>query len=412
MGTGKTSAAIAYMNSHPDKRFVYVTPYLDEANRIKTACPDLHFVEPSGKIPEYGFSKVSHTLDLLKKGRNITTTHVAFTNYPIEAANIIREQGYNLILDESLSMLEKSDISPSDFTIAIQSGLLEKKDGMVVRGKTEYGDGLFSSLLKNAEHKRLIVVEEAGQDTTYLWAIPPTVLCSFSEVIIMTYLFEGQELSLYMRANGIPYVYIGVEHSSSGLSFTDQTISDKELCKSVGSKIHIFDDDHWNSIGDDYNSLSKNWFVTKPDQVDSLRGKLGGYFNYVHKKDPNARGLWGTYTCGYSMLKGAGYSKLFLPFNARATNEYRDRDIIAYPCNVFANVRIKSVYDKMGAELDQDQYALSTMLQWIWRSAIRDGRDVDLYLPSSRMRDLLLRWTNGEFSIERGETNERRNVSA
>ena len=32
------------------------------------------------------------------------------------------------------------------------------------------------------------------------------------------------------------------------------------------------------------------------------------------------------------------------------------------------------------------------MIQWIWRSAIRDGGEVYLYIPSSRMRMLLINW--------------------
>jgi hypothetical protein len=32
------------------------------------------------------------------------------------------------------------------------------------------------------------------------------------------------------------------------------------------------------------------------------------------------------------------------------------------------------------------------MLQWIWRSAIRNGKPVELYLPSRRMREILEAW--------------------
>jgi hypothetical protein len=32
------------------------------------------------------------------------------------------------------------------------------------------------------------------------------------------------------------------------------------------------------------------------------------------------------------------------------------------------------------------------MIQWIWRSAIRDGEEVYLYIPSKRMRTLLTDW--------------------
>ena len=34
------------------------------------------------------------------------------------------------------------------------------------------------------------------------------------------------------------------------------------------------------------------------------------------------------------------------------------------------------------------------MLQWLWRSALRDGKHIILYIPSKRMRDLLKAWLN------------------
>ena len=56
------------------------------------------------------------------------------------------------------------------------------------------------------------------------------------------------------------------------------------------------------------------------------------------------------------------------------------------------NVNEKSFYKKYGIEVDEEMYALSIMLQWIWRSAIREGQEINIYIPSSRMRTLLLDW--------------------
>jgi len=45
-----------------------------------------------------------------------------------------------------------------------------------------------------------------------------------------------------------------------------------------------------------------------------------------------------------------------------------------------------------GIEPRHDDYALAELLQWVFRSAIRDDKAIDLYLPSSRMRKLLKGW--------------------
>lgn len=42
--------------------------------------------------------------------------------------------------------------------------------------------------------------------------------------------------------------------------------------------------------------------------------------------------------------------------------------------------------------MDVKRWALSEMIQWIWRSAIRDGEDIYIYIPSERMRNLLSDW--------------------
>ena len=50
-----------------------------------------------------------------------------------------------------------------------------------------------------------------------------------------------------------------------------------------------------------------------------------------------------------------------------------------------------------GFPVNEDVFALSEMVQWIWRSAIREGNPINIYVPSARMRDLLTRWMNDEF---------------
>ena len=53
-------------------------------------------------------------------------------------------------------------------------------------------------------------------------------------------------------------------------------------------------------------------------------------------------------------------------------------------------------------EINKDKYALSILLQWIWRSRIRniadsdENRKIDLYLPSSRMKHILMDWLSPE----------------
>ena len=42
--------------------------------------------------------------------------------------------------------------------------------------------------------------------------------------------------------------------------------------------------------------------------------------------------------------------------------------------------------------INEDKLVLSEMLQWIWRSRIRDNKEIVVYIPSKRMRNLLKGW--------------------
>ena len=51
-----------------------------------------------------------------------------------------------------------------------------------------------------------------------------------------------------------------------------------------------------------------------------------------------------------------------------------------------------------GIKFNQDHYALNILIQWLFRSAIRQKtpKEIDVYIPSERMRELLINWLNGE----------------
>ena len=42
-----------------------------------------------------------------------------------------------------------------------------------------------------------------------------------------------------------------------------------------------------------------------------------------------------------------------------------------------------------------DAYALTEFIQWVWRSSVRRGEDITLYLPSPRMWELFEEWLAG-----------------
>ena len=51
----------------------------------------------------------------------------------------------------------------------------------------------------------------------------------------------------------------------------------------------------------------------------------------------------------------------------------------------------------MTSTFDKDLWALSNMIQFVFRSRLRKGEPINLYVPSRRRRELFKRWLDGEF---------------
>ena len=125
--------------------------------------------------------------------------------------------------------------------------------------------------------------------------------------------------------------------------------------------------------------------------IEKLKNNVYNYFTNKYASKSNEV-LWTTFKEFMNKVKGKGYTSGFLSYNIRATNEFRDRKYLAYCVNVFLNPVYKQYFYAHGFEIDEDNFALSEMVQWIWRSAIRDGKEISVYVPSKRMREMLFAW--------------------
>lgn len=396
MGTGKSSAAITYLNEHSDQKFIYITPYLEEAARIKEGCPDLHFVEPSNTISKFNFKKSMHTVALVKEGRNIATTHQAFKGYTKELLESIQKQGYTLIVDENIDILEQFDIHQSDLNVVIRAGYIEERDDEYAIIDDSYDGKIYADLMQLLKSRTLIrMSDERNKKVTSLfyWTLPPELLTSFKDVFILTYLFDGQSIHHFMKIYNLEYEMIGIERGDDGVfRFGSYPGYVPPYVQNLDKMIHILDGDRMNDVGKDYYSLSKGWFNRDSDGIEQLKKNVYNFFCNMYRDKPSSQKMWGSFISDSNKIRGKGYTKSFVTFNSRATNQYRDRDCLVYIANVFMNVNEKKYYVKHGIEVDEDMYALSIMVQWIWRSAIRDGREVYIYIPSRRMRNILQKW--------------------
>lgn len=397
MGTGKSQSAITWMNEHPNNKFIYITPYLDEAERIKNACPKLKFVEPSNKLSEYHFKKSKHSAALIKEGRNLATTHQSFKNYTRETLDDIRNQGYTLIIDENVNVLDTCDVHPGDLQMLIDTGYLTLENGRYVVTDQTYGEGRFQDVFHVLRSHDLMHLKDDGTYSLFWWVLPPELLTAFKHVFILTYLFEGQSLYHLLKMHNIPYEYIGVEKADdaeTGFRFAKKGTYVPDYVPHIKDMIHILDNHNMNIFGKHRCALSMGWYAAhhNDEKMAQLKRNISNCFKNIWKDIPPERRMWATYNNELHRIKGKGYTKAFVTFSSRATNQYRHKTHLVYAVNLFMNVSDKLFYQKHGVEVDEELYALSIMIQWIWRSAIRDGKEIYIYIPSKRMRMILLDW--------------------
>lgn len=392
MGSGKTSAAINKMNTNEENNYIFITPYLEEVERIITNCTNKHFIQPENK----GKGKLESLHFLLGNKYNIASTHALFQYYNDYTKDLLKQGNYTLILDEVCQVVEIVNITKGDLNNILREHA-HIKDNLLIWDNIESNDR-YNDIKVMALNKSLVVFG----DNLMMWNFPVEIFKSFKEAYILTYMFKAQQQKYYYDYYNVKYEYIGINNNNGYYTFSDN-ITIPPYVSGLKDKIYIIDDSKLNSLGEDYFSLSSSWFsrdfkTRNKFLLKSLKNNMTNYFcNKI--KSSSSDSMWTTFKDYKKILSGKGYTKGFVSVNARATNEFRDKKNLAYCANIFLNPIIKQFFQTKDIEILEETYALSELVQWIWRSAIRDGNEIWLYIPSSRMRGLLEDWLDSLSKI-------------
>jgi hypothetical protein len=348
--------------------------------------------------------KLADLEKLVRNGADIVTTHATLKNFTKDTLECIQDTPYTLVIDEELECVKQ------------YTGLTETRRKMLFNDFVEVDSDTGMLIwvggdVDTPKHDWVTEIKilcESGslfkhKDLIYMWEYPIEFIKSFKRVIIMTYMFEGSVFSCYLKHYGVDYT----------LERTPRPDKDwKDL-------IVVCQDEKLNMIGDNKFSLSSSWYdrrinekvitesieefltgVQEDYALTTLKNNTLNFFQNIckgHSKD----NMWATLKKAIPHVKGKGYTKGHVPFNTKAVNDYVHKKNLAYLCNVYMSPTEIDYISNWKEKPDTDLIALSTMLQWIFRSRIRKGEQVNIYVPSKRMRSLLEAWLDDEYFYEK-----------
>lgn len=401
------------------EQFVYISPLLSEvggkeedgevhSGTVQQECPELQFQYPK-KV--HG-SKLVDVKGMLDRGCNVAATHALFRMMDDTCREYIRGRRNVLVIDEAVSAIEYFDgVSPQGIRSLIKGGQLVVSDGNRLIWNHEEYPVCEKEAGKRFEYWDLVEVcdsgyaylcsdsEDESKRAIILWQFPKELLECFTEVYVLTYMFEGSVMNSWVKIHGID-----VERIHPTLYKTTS-----EVKAELKDRIKLYDSRSLRRIGE-YNLSQTFWRNTVTDEeIDDITGVLSNTVrNHISKAGVGVKDI--LVTCPkirwfkddnvyWKLVRGNGYARAeWIPSNCKATNLFSDKRAMIYMINKYPQSLVSNFCAKQGSKVDSDLFAISEAIQAIFRTCIRKkGNEVlHLVLVSNRMRELFKQWLNGE----------------
>ena len=397
-GSGKTTWIFEHIKQNPDKKWVFVSPYLDEAGdgnskgRIQRELPDFNFKSPSGTP-----SKTADFLRLAKKGHNIAITHKLFTGFTVEVAAVLAEQKYHLVIDETIDLVTFYEgIGHEDVKFLILAGMVTCSPNGQLNWNEEKWPNYCGRDLHIKQLCELGCLWLYGEDVL-IQRIPPTCMKACQSVTILTYLFEASLMHCWMQLNELQWEYY----------YPDALRHPAEIKQILRNKLHFIQ--HSKLITDlqrthqglyKSNVFNVGWYQkTDKAMLEKVKRSVE---TTLKEQMPKGEIFWTTFKDYEKYMEGSGYTrakkvdgvlrKPFVSKNMRASNEYRDCTNCIYMVNIYPHGSLDSHLRQFDVQIDRDLFALSEVVQFIFRGSIRKHEDMYVYILSERMLHLVQDW--------------------
>lgn len=394
MGSGKTTKILEWIDNNPNEKFLFVSPLLsevEEGGRVTSSVNSVTFECPSVSEHE---TKSDHLLKLLENGVNIACTHSLYLAVKDEHLNLIEKMGYILIIDEEVNVVDVIDgYSRDDYKWLYENKKIEVSDtdGMISWVcKTDVGEDNKYFKFKNlCDYQALYVTKrDSCMMVTHL---PIKLMTSAKRVVVLTYMFEGNMLHKFLQLKGVETVrfdevvlnevngdeirdlvnLLPLDKKVSQLSLSSTWYEDanEEQLKTVSRYISNIARKYCDDFTDLMYTLPKKRHLSNRGNVNIVKP-----IKFYRKK---IEGEW---------------SYNWIPVQMRATNDYKHKSVAIHCQNRFPLVAVSSYLSDYNCAIDVKVFALSEMVQWIWRSRIREGKPITLAIANKRMYNLFKSW--------------------
>jgi len=326
----------------------------------------------------------------------------------------IKRHNYILIIDEEIGVIsDYHRFSEPDIDSLMTLNCIDRQesDGMLLWISTDSSfdkpNHKYYNLKRNIDSG--VVYTAKRSNKMVVTQLPVKLFTVAKRTIIITYMFEGNILSCFLKLKGVHYK-----------PFTE--ITPIEVNKSNIKKLITMYDikGKWRVL--DSFKLSNTWYTAKTSYKNSTTKDIKMIENFISSFARNTGCDF--FDLMYTFPKDKRFDngnkkrispkslidrdvinditgeveleKVWIATQTRATNDYAHKTHLVHAFNRYPNTSIQSYLQDYGQGVDADVFAVSELVQWVWRSAIRNGEPITLCIVSKRMRKLFDLWLNEE----------------
>lgn len=382
-GYGKSTELIAALKEHrtsnPDARILLIVPELGEVRRFLKEIGDW-FYEPT---TDEATSKTRALIELLSYGKNVVITHSLYERIK-KFQHLLNN--YHVIIDEVPTAAKEVRTS---FGSGVFKDLLHDRQFIKIDSTTKlitatsnwlmvednYSTGTDVGIQKFMDSVTLNDIFYVS-DSYQVMPLPEAFFTKPASLTIFTFMFEGTQLDYHMKKSGYNYNLETIpdeliqfkQEMANNLHIHQQTAGVKCGYSAMTQKEPRLRDVVGNFIRKTSRKLKKDGVDFTTDRI-LVAGSKDAWFGT--DKNPNSKVTNSNRLKRTTRLPKATYTAMV----TRGTNKHKHLDILVLLGKLNMNPRLADFLG-MTSNKAQSSHATSELIQLIYRTAIRDKKEI------------------------------------